>query len=75
MNATDLFDVSLAGATWRKSTYTANNDQCVEVAKVPTSPVVAVRDSKNIHLAESRVSRAAWARFIIATKTDDCRHA
>ncbi|MFE3206447.1 DUF397 domain-containing protein [Embleya sp. NPDC059237] len=35
----------LSGAPWRTSSYTGNNSQCVEVARLPT-PSIAVRDSK-----------------------------
>ncbi|MGC0420958.1 DUF397 domain-containing protein [Embleya sp. AB8] len=35
---------TLLNATWRTSTYTNDNNQCVEVASLPTA--VAVRDSK-----------------------------
>ncbi|MYW03842.1 DUF397 domain-containing protein [Streptomyces sp. SID3343] len=68
MNVTDLYNVSLDDASWRKSSYTANNDQCVEIAELGALPAVAVRDSKNPHLPASRVSQAAWRQFIAAAK-------
>ena len=43
MTATDL---DLSRAVWRRSTYSNNGGQCVEVAR-GTTDVVAVRDSKD----------------------------
>ncbi|CAM3052426.1 DUF397 domain-containing protein [Streptomyces albus] len=63
---TDLYAADLSGATWRKSSYTAGNGQCVEVADIPNTDGTAVRDSKNPHLPAARVSRAAWQLFVSA---------
>ncbi|MEV6623954.1 DUF397 domain-containing protein [Amycolatopsis sp. NPDC051106] len=43
--------------TWRKSSYSANEAECVEVS---LSAAVGVRDTKARHLGELTVSRAAW---------------
>jgi len=43
--------------TWRKSSYSANEAECVEVS---LSTAVGVRDTKARHLGELTVSRAAW---------------
>ena len=47
---------------WRKSSYSAANGCCVEVAQMPD--VVLVRDSKDPDGPVLRVSRAAWAAFV-----------
>ena len=47
---------------WRKSSHSAHETDCVEVAPMPSA--AAVRDSKNRERGELRVTRAAWASFI-----------
>ncbi|MEV7045430.1 DUF397 domain-containing protein [Amycolatopsis sp. NPDC051061] len=47
-------------STWRKSSYSANEAECVEVLLAKT---VGVRDTKARHLGELAVSRAAWSAF------------
>ncbi|WKX70059.1 DUF397 domain-containing protein [Streptomyces sp. XD-27] len=66
----DLYAVDLADAAWRKSSYTANNGNCVEVAHIPGTPGVAVRDSKNVDIPAARASRAAWSAFLTAVADD-----
>ncbi|WP_064273644.1 DUF397 domain-containing protein [Streptomyces sp. RTd22] len=61
--------VDLTGVAWHKSSYTAGNGNCVEVADVPGFPATAVRDSKNPELPAARVSTAAWATFVTAVAT------
>ena len=55
---------ALAGAIWRKSSYSGSNGGgCVDVAdNLPG--IVAVRDSKNPDGPALIVSRDDWARFI-----------
>ncbi|HEX2315096.1 MAG TPA: DUF397 domain-containing protein [Thermomonospora sp.] len=48
-------------ARWRKSSRSAQNGACVEVA--PLIDVVAVRDSKNPEKAALTFTRAAWRAF------------
>jgi hypothetical protein len=71
VNVHTLYSAPLDGATWRKSSYTANNDQCVEITELTTLPAVAIRDSKNIHLPASRVSATGWTEFVGALKAGD----
>ncbi|MFE3196807.1 DUF397 domain-containing protein [Embleya sp. NPDC059237] len=68
MNPNTLYSAPLDGATWYKSSYTASNDQCVEIAELSTLPAVAIRDSKNTNLPASRVSATGWAAFVTALK-------
>ncbi|NJQ08211.1 DUF397 domain-containing protein [Streptomyces lonarensis] len=49
---------------WWRSSYTASNGNCVEVARVPAA--VAVRDSKRPGDAVAFVSRSAWVGFVAA---------
>lgn len=47
---------------WRKSSYSAQHSNCVEVA--PTPRVTAIRDSKDRMGGELHLSRTAWRAFI-----------
>jgi hypothetical protein len=51
-----------SGAQWRKSSYSANGGNCVEVASLPG--VVAVRDSKNPDGPRLAVTGNAWSAFV-----------
>ncbi|WP_101256124.1 DUF397 domain-containing protein [Streptomyces barkulensis] len=51
---------------WRKSSHTAGDGNCVEVAEIPGAAGIAVRDSKNLGVPPARVSRPAWAAFLSA---------
>ncbi|WP_152603766.1 DUF397 domain-containing protein [Amycolatopsis rifamycinica] len=44
--------------TWRKSSYSATEGECVEIYLAES---VGVRDTKARHLGQLTVSRAAWA--------------
>lgn len=47
---------------WRKSSYSAQHTDCVEVAPMPGT--TAVRDSRNRTSGELRFSITAWRAFI-----------
>ncbi|MFJ3815198.1 DUF397 domain-containing protein [Streptomyces sp. NPDC090056] len=47
--------------TWHKSTYSGNNDNCVEVAD--NLPLVHVRDTKDHARGELTATPAAWSAF------------
>lgn len=51
---------------WRKSTYSAQETACVEVAPMPGA--TAVRDTKNRNGGELRVRRVAWDAFVQAVR-------
>jgi hypothetical protein len=55
--------------SWRKSSYSAGDGNCVEVASVEDR--VAVRDSKNAEIEPLVFSRQSWAAFISAVHGGD----
>ena len=57
-------------ATWRKSSYSGGNSDCVEVAAARR--MVGVRDTRQLgHGPVLEFSTAAWAAFIAAARNDD----
>ena len=55
-------------AGWRKSTFSAYNGDCVEVAE-PGCGLIRVRDSKaGAYGPELSFTRAEWARFLTSLK-------
>jgi hypothetical protein len=60
----------LADASWRKSSYSANGANCVEIASnLPGA--VAVRDSKDRDGETLVTSEHAWSAFIAGIKHGD----
>jgi uncharacterized protein DUF397 len=63
---------TLTGVTaplaWRKSSYSSDTINCVEVA--PTPDAVAVRDSKDPDGPILWFGTDAWQRFVNAVRTD-----
>lgn len=54
---------ALSGATWRKSSASTANGDCVEVALLPAGGI-AVRDSKDKAGAMLRFGQDAWQQFL-----------
>lgn len=59
----------LAGAAWRKSSYTEGANNCVEVA-ANLPGIRAIRDSKNPHGPALTFEPTAFAKFIHSVKTE-----
>jgi hypothetical protein len=62
-----MHDVDLSRAQWRKSSYSGNNGNCVEVA-TNLPDLVAVRDSKDSDGSRLLISAAAWQAFVRVLK-------
>ncbi|GAA2809932.1 DUF397 domain-containing protein [Kitasatospora sp. CM 4170] len=60
----------LSAARWRKSTFSGQGGQCVEVADGFTD-VVPVRDSKDPHGPALIFPSAAWHSFVDAVRAGD----
>ncbi|MFD7450866.1 DUF397 domain-containing protein [Kitasatospora sp. NPDC059827] len=56
--------------TWRKSSYSSDGGQCVEVAD-GVRGVVPVRDSKDPHGPALVFPIAAWQAFVAAVRTGE----
>ncbi|WP_407697897.1 DUF397 domain-containing protein [Streptomyces kaniharaensis] len=60
----------LSGATWRTSSYTAQQGQCVEVADgLPDT--VPVRDSKDPHGPVLVFAADAWSAFVTSVRAGE----
>ncbi|MCC3777207.1 DUF397 domain-containing protein [Streptomyces sp. UNOB3_S3] len=58
--------LELSGATWRKSTYSTANDDCLEVADPIPGHLIPVRDSKTPAGPALLLPAGAWATFVRA---------
>jgi hypothetical protein len=56
-------DLDLSRAAWRKSTYSGNGNDCVEVASAVRPEVVAVRDSKDPDGPKLTFTPDVWTAF------------
>jgi len=59
----------LAGATWRKSSRSATQGVCVEIAQTPTA--TGIRDSKNPTGGRLTLTPAQWASFLDQIKNGE----
>jgi hypothetical protein len=59
--------IDLSRAEWRKSSYSGQSGNCVEVAR-NLPGLVAVRDSKEPDGAKLMVSRETWRAFLLALR-------
>ena len=59
--------IDLSRAEWRKSSYSGQSGNCVEVAR--NLPIlVAIRDSKSPHGPNLLVSPKAWRAFLLTLR-------
>ncbi len=63
MNSARLSTPDLSGATWRSSTYSGGNNECVEVAD-NISTLIPVRDSKRPTGPIITFTPHAWRAFV-----------
>lgn len=59
---TELYNLDLSGASWRKASASGAENDCVEVAELPHG-ARAIRDSKNPERVPLRFSASEWAAF------------
>jgi len=62
-----VHDLDLSRAQWRKSSYSGNSGNCVEVA-TNLPDLVAIRDSKNSDGSRLLISAAVWQAFVQVLK-------
>ncbi|MEU9888248.1 DUF397 domain-containing protein [Sphaerisporangium sp. NPDC051011] len=60
-------DTDLSRATWRKSSYSGGNGNCVEMAELPNG-MIAVRDSKVPNGPAVTFNHAEWTACIASLK-------
>ena len=58
-----MTEIDLSRAEWRKSSYSSQSGNCVEVARNMPG-LVAIRDSKSAARATLVVSPEAWRAFL-----------
>ncbi|MFG1879147.1 DUF397 domain-containing protein [Sphaerisporangium sp. NPDC049003] len=58
----DLYAYDLSTATWRKSSASGAEHNCVEIANLPNG-AKAIRDSKNLNRELLRFTSSEWAVF------------
>ena len=64
-----IINASATGYDWFKSSYSGDNNSCVESAYVPG--IVPVRDSKNPHGPAIAFSTSSWGAFVGLVKAED----
>ena len=62
-----MTEIDLSRAEWRKSSYSGQGGNCVEVAR-NLPGLVAVRDSKDPDGAKLVVSPETWRMFLLAVR-------
>lgn len=58
----------LSEVKWRKSSYSGNSGNCVEVRAARQSGTVAIRDSKQVPGPELVIAADRWATFLLRVK-------
>lgn len=66
-SASQAMKSELEVASWRKSTYSGTNNNCVEHAALPSGRH-AVRDTKDRALGAHTFAPAQWQAFVIAVR-------
>ncbi|MGE7439426.1 DUF397 domain-containing protein [Kitasatospora sp. NPDC001175] len=67
---TDPVGIDLSHATWRKSKFSADQGNCIEVAD-GLPGIVPVRDSKDPHGPALVFPAGAWSAFVAGIKAGD----
>ncbi|GAA2684566.1 MULTISPECIES: DUF397 domain-containing protein [Actinosynnema] len=62
-----MHETGLSNAPWRKSSYSANGESCVEIA--PADDAIATRDSKNPTGPVLHFTATRWTAFLRAAET------
>ncbi|MEU4199415.1 DUF397 domain-containing protein [Streptomyces sp. NPDC045456] len=63
--------MNLTGVTWRKSTYSGGQGECLEIADgLPARSLLPIRDSKRPGGPYLLFPAPAWAAFLTALKAD-----
>ncbi|MFK8846731.1 DUF397 domain-containing protein [Streptomyces sp. Ac-502] len=63
--------MNLTGVTWRKSTYSGGQGECLEIADgLPSHSSVPIRDSKRPSGPHLRFPAPAWAAFLAAVRAE-----
>ncbi|MFF1647116.1 DUF397 domain-containing protein [Streptomyces sp. NPDC058240] len=65
-----LYKIDLTDAIWRKSSASAGEHECVEIAELPGGGR-AVRDSKNPDRAPLCFTATEWAAFRVGVIADE----
>jgi hypothetical protein len=61
-----MIQADLSSALWCKSSYSSQNGNCVEIARLDHA--IAVRDSKNPEGAKLILDSASWRHFLHSLK-------
>ncbi|MET7935315.1 DUF397 domain-containing protein [Streptomyces sp. NPDC005322] len=70
MEKIGLYSIDPASLNWQKSSFTANNGECFELAPLPGGGV-AVRDSKNPAGPHLCFTSGEWGAFKAGMKAGD----
>lgn len=69
MKGSEMRAVTPKNISWKKSSYSAANGNCVEVARL-TAGYIGVRDSKNAVLPALGFTAASWRTFVGGMKSN-----
>ncbi|MGK5549181.1 DUF397 domain-containing protein [Streptomyces sp. URMC 127] len=66
-----MYPPSLRAARWRKSSYSGQGGNCLEIADAATAGAIPIRDSKEPYGPALVFSTSAWAAFVSHLKDSD----